>query len=104
MVDTIVSKHDRYVQTLCESIGDTYDYILTNVPLYSTKRRIVTEIDILAFRDGICDVYEVKCSFRITKARKQLLKIQRLMSKTSRVGNAFFFCGQSGCLINVGTT
>ena len=91
-------KHDIYLHDLCEKVKPDYDYVSTNVRLYSKKGRVLAEIDLLAVRKGSCDVYEVKCSYRITKAKKQLLRIKRLMPN---VTNMFFFCGESGMLKEV---
>jgi hypothetical protein len=71
------------------------------VPLYSKRKRLVAEIDLLAFKEDYCDIFEVKCSYRITKARKQLTKIRRLISEDSKVRHSFFFCGESGKLTNI---
>lgn len=72
-------KHDKYVDALCSRIKSEYDSIERNVPIYSKKKRnrqrLVAEIDILAMKQGKYDVYEVKCSHRYYKARKQLSKI-----------------------------
>jgi hypothetical protein len=87
-------KHDRYLEELCEQLEDSYDILLRNVPLYSEKRRLVGEIDLLAVRpDGVIDIYEVKCSYRVSKARRQLRKFRKLLS--ANVQNCFFFCGES---------
>ena len=59
------------------------------------KRRILAEIDVLAVKEGQVDVYEVKCSNRIIKAKKQLKRIKRLMPD---VDQTFFFCGDSGLI------
>lgn len=96
-----ILKHDKYVISLCSTLNARYDKIETHVPLYSTKRRLIGEIDILAFKNGICDIYEVKCSHRISKARRQLKKLRKLMSLKLRVGKTFFFCGESNCLISI---
>ena len=91
-------KHDIYVEDLCNQIKGNYDSLSTNLVLFSTKkkkRRVIAEIDVLAIKDEMYDVYEVKCSYRITKARKQLRKIKKLLPN---VGNMFFFCGGSGVL------
>jgi hypothetical protein len=69
------------------------------VPLYSKKKRLVAEIDILAVKDGSFDVYEVKCSYRITKAKHQLKKIRKIFPNDIR--KAFFFCGESGSIVTV---
>jgi hypothetical protein len=71
-------KHDKYVEQLCELIEPRYDFLRKNVPLYSKKKRLVAEIDILAFKKRKCDIYEVKCSHRIIKAKRQLNKITKI--------------------------
>jgi len=91
-------KHDVYLQGLCEKVKCDYDSLSTNVRLFSKKGRVLAEIDLLAVREDSCDVYEVKCSYRIVKARKQLRRIKRLMPQ---VTNLYFFCGESGLLKEV---
>ncbi|MFW5746240.1 MAG: hypothetical protein ACOCWQ_01675 [Nanoarchaeota archaeon] len=60
---------------------------------------MVAEIDVLAVKGDSCDIYEVKSSFRISKAKRQLDKIRKHL--TYDVRNAFFFCGASGSLLSV---
>jgi hypothetical protein len=93
----VVCKHDKYLEDLCDKIKNDYDSIFTNVPLFSRskKPRKIAEIDILAIRDNSCHIYEVKCSYRKTKAKRQLLKIKRIIPNIKRM---FFFCGESGML------
>jgi len=93
-------KHDAYVEVLCERIRADYDQVYLNVPVFSKarKKRKIGEIDLLAEKDGKYDVYEVKCSFRLTKARKQLQKMKRVYPN---VDNCFFFCGKSGLLTGI---
>jgi len=86
---------------LCQTLQPQYEVILQNVPLYSERKRKVAEIDILAIKDSYCDIYEVKCSPRIAKARKQLSKIRKLLSETSEVRSSFFYCGESAQLIKL---
>jgi hypothetical protein len=69
------------------------------VPLYSPKKRLVGEIDVLAFKDDVCDIYEVKCSYRIAKAKRQLEKVKKHIEKASPVRNIFFFCGEAESLV-----
>jgi hypothetical protein len=96
-------KHDVYLEALCDDIKSNYDKVLTNVPVYSSntknkkKRRVIAEIDILALKDNFCDIYEVKCSKRRIKARRQLTKIKKLLPDAN-INNMFFFCGESGSL------
>jgi len=46
-------------------------------------------------KDGRIDIYEVKCSYRKTKARKQLERLKKLFPE---IKSLFFFCGESGML------
>lgn len=101
-----IIKHDKYVDFLYSKIKADYDSIERNVPIYSKKKRnrqrLVAEIDILAMKEGTYDIYEVKCSHRFYKARKQLSKIKKLLNKESmKIGNAYFYCGESKLLLNM---
>jgi len=94
-------KHDKYVQELCASIASDYDSLFKNVPIYSKRKRLIAEIDILAKKDGYYDIYEVKCSDRVTKAKQQLKKIRKVISRSSKVRKTFFFCGESRNLVPI---
>jgi hypothetical protein len=88
-----LTKHDRYVQELQERIRGDYSAIFTQVPL-SNEKRSLGEIDLLAFnKRGYIDLYEVKCSRRIVKARKQLRRIKRLLR--TKYANTYLYCGSS---------
>ena len=92
------------MQELCQRLEQHYDEIHLNVPIYSKRNRLVAEIDILAKRKDTYDVFEVKCSHRIVKAKKQLLRIRKHLEKnevtdSSNLGRLFFFCGVTGELI-----
>ncbi|MFT4310404.1 MAG: hypothetical protein ACMXYC_02125 [Candidatus Woesearchaeota archaeon] len=87
------SKHDTYVQELVEQLEPRYDSLETNVLIYY-KKRVVAEIDILAKKNDTVHVYEVKCSYRISKARKQMKKLQKHVPHAL----AFFYCGDSRLL------
>ncbi|MFH0874699.1 MAG: hypothetical protein V1859_02090 [archaeon] len=93
-------KHDRYLEILCDKIKPNYDRIYRNVTLYSEtkKNRKIAEVDIMGIKNNYCDVYEVKCSHRIVKARRQLHKVKKHMPN---VRNMFFFCGESGILFGI---
>ncbi|MFP4119225.1 MAG: hypothetical protein ACLFTH_04190 [Candidatus Woesearchaeota archaeon] len=97
------TKHDSYVEALCEQISQGYDSLHTHVPIFSKKKRRVAEIDIMAVKGDMCDIFEVKCSFRIVKARQQLAKIKKNIKRigTSEVRYSFFYCGESGMLVNL---
>jgi hypothetical protein len=88
------------VDALYSRIKPDYDSIQRNVPIYSKRKRLVAEIDILAEKEGKYDVYEVKCSHRIYKAKKQLNKIKKIFHKESKhVKNMYFYCGESKALL-----
>jgi hypothetical protein len=95
-----LTKHDVYLEQLSRQINNDYDLVLKGVPLYSKRNRLVGEIDLLAIKDDYCDIYEVKCSPRITKAKFQLRKIRKLLYNKN-VRNTFFFCGASGMLMTL---
>jgi hypothetical protein len=51
----------------------------------------------MARKGSKIDIYEVKCSHRIIKAKKQLQRIRRFIKTT----NAYFYCGSSGLLMQI---
>ncbi|NTV22931.1 MAG: hypothetical protein HGA85_00960 [Nanoarchaeota archaeon] len=91
-----VSKHDRYVLDLCEMIKSDYDVLSTNVKI-SGKKRQLCEIDVLARKGSFFDAFEVKCSYRITKARKQAKMVRK--HAPLKIDRTFFYCGASGALV-----
>lgn len=93
-----LSKHDMYVLELSNKIKDGYDSVSLNVPVKHSKRSL-GEIDIIAKKGSRLDLYEVKCSYRITKARKQLNRMKNILNlKNSRI---YFYCGNSKALVTV---
>lgn len=92
------TKHDRYVAELCDKIKDQYDVLEVGVKVRS-KKRMLGEADIIARKGDHYDVYEVKCSHRITKAKKQLKRLSKYLS--IHVDNSYFYCGSSGLLVLV---
>ena len=93
-----LTKHDKYVLELKNKIKHKYDFISTNVKV-SGKKRSLGEIDIIARKGKKVDIFEVKCSHRIMKAKKQLKRIKRLMNLDK--SKAYFYCGSSGALMSV---
>ena len=93
-----LSKHDKYVLELKDKIKHKYDFVSVNVKVAS-KKRSLGEIDIVARKGNKVDLYEVKCSHRILKAKKQLQKMRRLMNLNK--SRSFFYCGSSEVLVNV---
>ncbi|NJL43984.1 MAG: YraN family protein [Nitrosarchaeum sp.] len=94
-----INKHDLYVAELVSRIESQYDEIQTHLPLFSykrNKRRVAGEIDLLARKGDALHVYEVKCSYRPIKARKQLMRIRRLIGVDDV--RLFFFNGESGSI------
>lgn len=101
---TSVSKHDQYVEELKHHLTGRYDQILTNVVIYRRKRskkRVVAEIDLLAKSGNKYHIYEVKCSYRVTKARMQLAKIRNKIDQRYKITKSFFYCGSSGLLVRL---
>lgn len=92
------SKHDRYVLELSDKIKGKYDSISVNVPIKHSKRSL-GEIDILAKKGDRLDLYEVKCSYRILKAKKQLTRVKKYLNLTN--ARSYFYCGNSKLLVIV---
>ena len=98
MKATKLSKHDRYVLELSNKIKDNYDSISMNVPVKHSKRSL-GEVDIIAKKGSRFDLYEVKCSYRILKAKKQLSRMKKYLNlKNAR---SYFYCGNSKALVVV---
>ena len=93
-----LTKHEHYVHLLSRIVESSYDQILLNVPIYSKRKRLVGEIDLVGVKDGRYDIYEVKCSYRISKAKRQLEKVKGHLER-HMVRDAFFFCGANRALI-----
>ena len=93
-----LTKHDRYVLELRDKIRHKYDFVSLNVKVPG-KKRSLGEIDIVARKGNKIDLYEVKCSHRIVKARRQLNRMKRLMNLDK--SKAYFYCGSSEALIDV---
>jgi len=93
-----LTKHDRYVLELKDKVKYKYDFISTNVKVAS-KKRSLGEIDLIGRKGNHIDLYEVKCSHRILKAKKQLERMKRLMNLGK--SRMFFYCGSSGALVGV---
>ncbi len=83
-------------------IRDQYETVQRHVFLYGykrSKRRIIGEIDLVGVKKDGLDLYEVKCSYRIVKAKKQLRKAKRILTTTEALKqaiNAYFYNGESG--------
>jgi len=88
------NKHDRYVLDLYKKVADRYDYLILDYELGKNKR-LLGQVDLAGVKDDRTDLYEVKCSFRIHKAAKQLKRAKRIMNAK---GDLFFYCGSSGQL------
>lgn len=88
-------KHDVFVKELESLIAKDYDSILTHLTITDTDSgRQVGEVDLLARKGDMIDVFEVKCSFRKTKAKKQLKRIRKRM----KVRDTYWYVGSSGML------
>jgi hypothetical protein len=79
---------------LKDRISHRYDSISTHVP-FSISKKSKGEVDIFAVKGKSIDLYEVKCSHRITKAKKQLKRARKHIGHS---GNSYFYCGSSGML------
>ncbi len=95
-----LSKHDRYVEELCTKIRGRYDSVSKHVTVRA-KKRMLAEVDVLAKKGDDVDLYEVKCSPRITKARRQLRKLSRYLGGGMNIANCYFYCGSSHSIMSI---
>ena len=95
------SKHENYVAMLQGIIAGEYDEIMANTKLFSHRNKVMAEADLIAIKNDYVDIYEVKCSYRPTKARKQLARLRRLLSQKYRVRNLYFFPGNMERIIHL---
>jgi len=73
--------------------------VYRSLPLFSERDRLIGEIDMVGVSEnGSVDVFEVKCSFRPVKARKQLLKIKKIFGGEV---NTFFYHGAGEQLLRM---
>ena len=93
-----ISKHDRYVLELRDKVKHKYDFVSTNIKI-SSRKRSLAEIDLIGRKGEIIDLYEVKCSHRLVKAKKQLERAKRLLQLHN--SKAYFYCGSSGALMTM---
>ncbi|MFP4117663.1 MAG: hypothetical protein ACLFTR_01950 [Candidatus Woesearchaeota archaeon] len=99
------SKHDHFVNILKEEIESLYDHVMLNYTFFSRSRKskrvmVKGEADIIAIKGNVIDAYEVKCSYRMTKAKQQLKKIKRQLERdfSGFKINTYFYCGDSEIL------
>ena len=95
-----LSKHDRYVEELCTKIKDSYDSVSKHVAVRA-KKRMLAEVDVLAKKGDSVDLYEVKCSPRITKAKRQLRKLGKYLGGGMNIANYYFYCGSSHSIMAI---
>lgn len=92
------NKHDKYVDKLVNMIKYNYDHISTHQKV-SRRKRLVAEIDVVATKGDIIHIYEVKCSYRISKAKKQFKRLRKLFPNENLM--CYFYCGMSDKLVEV---
>lgn len=80
-------------------IRRNYDFLYVCVPLMGEKR-LIGEIDVYAVKGSEIDLYEVKCSYREKKARKQLTRAKKFLKLDDKC-RTFFYCGESGLLVGL---
>lgn len=91
-----INKHDTYVEELKNMISSRYDSLSTNMH-FQISRKSEAEMDIVARKGNRIDIYEVKCSYRLAKAKQQLKRAKRILKAT----NTYFYCGSSKNLQNI---
>lgn len=95
-----LSKHDQYVEELCTKIKDRYDSVSKHVAVRARKR-MLAEADVIARKGCDVDIYEVKCSPRIVKAKRQLRKLSKYLGGSLNIANCYLYCGSSHSIMTV---
>lgn len=90
--------HALYIRKLSKELQKDYESIETNIEL-SSRRRVLAEIDILAEKDGEVHVYEVKKSYRPTKAKEQFRKIRKYYSR--QIARFYLYCAEADLLVEL---
>jgi len=90
-----LAKYDQFVQNLVEQIKPQYDSLSTNFIIVNKKHK-AAEIGILARKASAYDIYEVKCSYKISKEKRQAQKISKYCCY--KLNKACFCCGSSKVL------
>jgi len=83
---------------LVKQIRPKYDSISTHLKL-ERKKRLIAEIDIVARKGAELHFYEVKCSHRIVKARKQLNKLKKIFKNYDVA--CYFYCGAGDKIVEI---
>ncbi|MFT4311619.1 MAG: hypothetical protein ACMXYF_00120 [Candidatus Woesearchaeota archaeon] len=97
-----ILKHDQYLDELIAKLNTNNSQIIRNHQLFSTRKRIIAEIDLLQVDKHRIRVYEVKCSYRLKKAKRQLEKIKKLLENThDKQIQTFFYHGNAKQLIEL---
>ncbi|MBD3208799.1 hypothetical protein GF367_00060 [Candidatus Woesearchaeota archaeon] len=90
------------MEQLYDQLKSSYAQVFRGLPLISQRGRMVGEIDLLAVNESTIDVFEVKCSFRPVKARKQLNKIIKLFgADINKEVNTWFYCGEAAKILKI---
>lgn len=93
-----MERHEEHVLNLIEQLRKHYDSVRTNVVVEGRKRKLC-EIDVLAMKDDEIDIFEVKCSPRLAKARKQMKKVKKY--SRYKDANFYVYCGDSSEMIEI---
>lgn len=97
-----ILKHDTYANELIQLLQTPALTIQQNLVLYSHKGRMVAEIDIFIERKHSIQIIEVKCSFRLKKAKRQLQKIKKILApQFEKPIELYFYNGSSKELVSV---
>jgi hypothetical protein len=67
--------------------------------MYSAKNRLVGEVDLVGVHANGIDIFEIKCSYRVVKAKQQLEKIRKLFGADNDASvGYYFYCGAASQL------
>ena len=88
------------MEELCSKIRGNYDSVSKHITIRA-KKRMIAEVEVLARKGESVDLYEVKCSPRLVKAKRQLRKLNKYLGIGMKISNCYFYCGSSHSIMAV---
>lgn len=95
------NSHAQFICDLVNSRGRAYEFVATNVEYSNPKTGECGELDVLAKRGSLIDVYEVKCNDQFTKAIVQLERAYRALYAPGIDLHTWYYSGRHKKLVDI---
>ena len=87
--------HDIHLNDLVSMISHYYMHIERNVTYPKNAPRLVGEIDVIGWNEGIMDIYEVKCNNSMPLLRKAHSQLTRARAYWGFEGDSYLYTPQT---------